>query len=281
MNTKHTLQLGGDMTINRLGYGAMRITGDGVWGPPKDKAEAIKVLRDCVELGLNFIDTADAYGPNVSEELIAEALHPYRDELVIATKGGLTRQGPNQWKARADPQYLEDALKGSLKRLKLERIDLYQLHRIDANVPLGESLGKLKELQDQGYIRHLGLSEVSEEELAEAAKHIKIVSLQNRYSLRYRKWENELKWCEANGAAFIPWYPLDAGDMDNETLKQIATKYEASVYQIAIAWLLKHSEVMVPIPGTSSSAHLAENVAAGQIELSAEDFAAISALADA
>lgn len=272
------MQLGGDLSINRLGFGAMRITGEGVWGPPKDKAEALKVLRHCLDLGVNFIDTADAYGPEVSEELIAEALHPYADNLVIATKGGLTRQGPSQWKPRADPDYLESALKASLKRLKLEQIDLYQLHRIDPNVPLAESLGKLKELQDQGYIRHLGLSEVSESELAEAAKHIKIVSLQNRYSILHRQWENELIWCEQNNVAFIPWYPLDAGAMENETLQSLAAKYNASIYQIAIAWLLHRSAVMLPIPGTSSSAHLAENVAAGDIELSADDLATLNAL---
>lgn len=270
--------LGGDLPINRLGFGAMRITGEGVWGPPRDKAEALKVLRHCLDLGVNFIDTADAYGPEVSEELIAEALHPYAENLVIATKGGLTRQGPSQWKPRADPDYLESALKASLRRLKLEQIDLYQLHRIDPNVPLAESLGKLKELQDQGYIRHLGLSEVSEAELAEAVKHITIVSLQNRYSLLHRKWENELKWCEENNVAFIPWYPLDAGAMENETLQNMASKYNVSIYQIAIAWLLHRSEVMVPIPGTSSAAHLAENVAAGEIELSAEDVATLNAL---
>ncbi|MEL6842781.1 MAG: aldo/keto reductase [Bacteroidota bacterium] len=276
--SKHTMQLGGDLSINRLGFGAMRITGEGVWGPPKDKAEALKVLRHCLDLGVNFIDTADAYGPEVSEELIAEALHPYADNLVIATKGGLTRQGPSQWKPRADPDYLESALKASLKRLKLEQIDLYQLHRIDPNVPLAESLGKLKELQDQGYIRHLGLSEVSESELAEAAKHIKIVSLQNRYSILHRQWEDELIWCEQNNVVFIPWYPLDAGAMENETLQSLAAKYNASIYQIAIAWLLHRSAVMLPIPGTSSSAHLAENVAAGDIELSADDLATLNAL---
>ena len=273
-----TFTLGGDLTVNRMGFGAMRITGEGIWGPPADKNSALDVLRTCLDLGVNFIDTADAYGPEVSENLIAEALHPYPSELVIATKGGLTRQGPNMWKPKADPEYIESALKGSLKRLKVDRIDLYQLHRFDPDVPMDETLGKLKELQQAGYIRHLGLSEVNEKQLAESIKHIKVVSVQNRYSLRYRKWESELDWCAQNEVAFIPWYPLEAGDMENETLKQIANKHGATVYQIALAWLLARSPVMLPIPGTSSVAHLKENMASADIELDEADMAAIEKL---
>lgn len=269
--TNHNFTIGGDMPVNRMGFGAMRITGSGIWGPPADKESALKVLKTCVNLGVNFIDTADAYGPEVSENLIAEALYPYPEGLVIATKGGLTRQGPNRWTPKADPEYIEKALKGSLKRLKLECIDLYQLHRFDPNVPMAETLGKLRELQQAGFIRHLGLSEVNEKELNESVKYIDVVSVQNRYSLRYRKWESVLKWCETNQAAFIPWYPLDAGDLENKTLQQIAQKHQTTVYQIAIAWLLAHSPVMLPIPGTSSVSHLQENMAAADIILDEDD----------
>ena len=273
-----TYTLGGDLTIHRLGYGAMRITGQGIWGPPKDKPEAIRVLQATQDLGINFIDTADSYGPNVSEELIAEALHPYPDGLLIATKGGLERTGPNQWPVNGRPEHLEEALKGSLKRLKLERIDLYQLHRFDEKVPADEFLGKLAELQQQGYIRHLGLSEVSVDQIEQAQQHFEVVSVQNRYSLTDRKWEDEVEWTRDHHIGFIPWYPLDAGAVDNDTLKKIAKKHDASVYQIALAWLLAHSENILPIPGTSSVEHLRENTRAAAIELEGDDLTQLADL---
>ena len=272
-----TYTLGGDLEIHRLGYGAMRITGQGIWGPPKDKAEAIRVLQATQDLGINFIDTADSYGPNVSEELIAEALHPYPAGLLIATKGGLERPGPDQWTPNGRPEHLESVLKGSLKRLKLERIDLYQLHRFDTKVPADEYLGKLAELQQQGYIRHLGLSEVSVDQIEQAQQHFEVVSVQNKYSLTDRKWEDEVEWTRDHNIGFIPWYPLDAGAVDNATLKKIAKKHDATVYQIALAWLLAHSENILPIPGTSSVEHLRENTRAAAIELEEED---LSQLAD-
>lgn len=263
--------LGGDLTINRLGYGAMRITGEGVWGPPKDKAEALRVLKECLDLGINFIDTADSYGPYVSEELIAEALHPYPDGLIIATKAGLRRTGPNEWPIDARPERLEECLKGSLKRLKVERIDLYQLHRFDPKVPADEFLGKLAELQQQGLIRHLGLSEVTIEQIEQAQQHFEVVSVQNKFSLTDRKWEEEVKWTAEHGIGFIPWYPLDAGAVDNESIKGVAEKHGVTVFQIALAWLLAFSDNILPIPGTSSVAHLRENTAAAHIELDEED----------
>ena len=266
-----TYTLGDDLTINRLGYGAMRITGDGIWGPPKDRDEAIRVLKATLDLGINFIDTADSYGPYVSEELIAEALHPYPDGVLIATKGGLERTGPNEWPVNGRPEHLEEALKGSLKRLKLERIDLYQLHRFDEKVPADEFLGKLAELQQQGYIRHLGLSEVSVDQIKQAQENFEVVSVQNKYSLTDRQWEDEVKWTRENGIGFIPWYPLDAGALENKNLQRIAKKYDSSVYQIALAWLLTHSDNILPIPGTSSVSHLRENTAAAAIELDEED----------
>ncbi|THH39797.1 aldo/keto reductase [Neolewinella litorea] len=266
-----TYTLGGDLTINRLGYGAMRITGDGIWGPPKDRAEAIRVLKATQDLGINFIDTADSYGPNISEELIAEALHPYPEGLLVATKGGLERTGPNQWPVNGRPEHLEAALKGSLKRLKLERIDLYQLHRFDEKVPADEFLGKLAELQQQGLIRHLGLSEVNVDQIKQAQEHFEVVSVQNKYSLTDRQWEDEVAWTRENNIAFIPWYPLDAGALENQDLQRIAKKYDSSVYQIAIAWLLAHSDNILPIPGTSSVDHLRENTRAASIELEEED----------
>ena len=263
--------IGSDMPVYRMGFGAMRITGDGVWGPPKDKDNAIAVLKANLDLGINFIDTADSYGPNVSEELIAEALHPYHHELVIATKGGFTREGPNQWTMNGRPEHLEEALKGSLKRLKLERIDLYQLHRIDPKVPMDETLGKLKELQQQGFIRHLGLSEVDEDQLEKAARYIRVVSVQNRYSITYRKSEAVLQRCAQNNIAFIPWYPLDAGAMEHPDIQAMAEKYKISIYQLALTWLLDKSPNMLPIPGTSSVQHLQDNVAAAQVKLDLED----------
>ncbi len=266
-----TYTLGGDITINRIGYGAMRITGSGIWGPPKDKAEAIRVLQETRELDINFIDTADSYGPYISEELIAEALHPYSEELLIATKGGLERSGPNQWPINGHPDHLEKALKGSLKRLKLERVDLYQLHRFDPKVPAGEFLGKLKEMQREGLIRHLGLSEVSIEQIRQAQQYFEVVSVQNKFSLTDRKWDEEVEWTREQGIGFIPWYPLDAGALDNKALQSVAEKHGASVYQIALAWLLAYSDNILPIPGTSSVEHLRENTAAAQIELDEED----------
>ena len=275
-----TYTLGDDLAIYRLGYGAMRITGQGIWGPPKDKAEAIRVLQTTQDLGINFIDTADSYGPYVSEELIAEALHPYPDGLLIATKGGLERTGPNQWPVNGRPEHLEEALKGSLKRLKIEQVDLYQLHRFDEKVPANEFLSKLAELQQQGYIRHLGLSEVSVDQIQQAQEYFEVVSVQNKYSLTDRKWEDEVEWTRDNNIGFIPWYPLDAGAVENDTLKQIAKKHDASVYQIALAWLLAHSENILPIPGTSSVSHLKENTQAAAIELQEEDMEQLDKLAE-
>lgn len=274
-------RIGGDIEINRLGFGAMRITGSGIWGPPENKEEALRVLRALPGLGVNFIDTADSYGPNVSEELIAEALYPYQDGLLIATKGGLTRSGPNQWKPKADPAYLRSALEGSLKRLKVDTIDLYQLHRFDPDVPMEDSLGVLKDAQDEGLIRHIGLSEVNVGQLEKASKIVTITTVQNMYNLVERRWEETLKWCEANGAGFIPWYPLSAGNLKTQAvLSEVAANYEASEYQIALAWLLQHSPVMLPIPGTSSLAHLEENVAAAMIHLHEEDIQKLNGLAE-
>lgn len=274
-----TFSLGSDITINRLGYGAMRITGEGIWGPPKDKAEAIRVLKTTQDLGINFIDTADSYGPYVSEELIAEALHPYPESLLIATKGGLERGGPNQWSVNGRPEHLEEALKGSLKRLKAERIDLYQLHRFDEKVPADEFLGKLKELQGQGYIRHLGLSEASVDQIKQAQEYFEVVSVQNKFSLTERKWQDEVAWTQAQGMGFIPWYPLDSGAVDNDTLQSIAKKHDASVYQIALAWLLAHSDNILPIPGTSSVEHLKDNTGAAHIKLEQDDMKQLNDLA--
>ncbi len=272
-----TYQLGNDLTINRLGYGAMRITGKGIWGPPRDKAEALKVLKACLDMDINFIDTADSYGPFVSEDLIAEALHPYPEGVIIATKGGLERPGPDQWTVNGRPEHLEAALKASLQRLKVDRIDLYQLHRFDAKVPSGEFLDKLKELQQQGFIRHLGLSEVTIEQIEEAQQYFEVVSVQNKYSLTDRKWEEEVNYTREKGIGFIPWYPLDAGALEHQGLQQVANKYQASLYQIALAWLLAKSANILPIPGTSSVAHLRENSAAAHIELTPEDMALLEA----
>ena len=260
-----------NLTVFRMGFGALRITGDLGWGLPKDKNKSIAVLKKCMDLGINFIDTADSYGPHVSEDLIAETLHPYSKELLIATKGGYLRPSPTEWVINGRPKHLEQALKGSLKRLKMDQIDLYQLHRFDADVPMDETLGMLKELQDQEYIRHLGLSEVNVEQLEKASQIISVKSVQNRYSLTYRKSEEVLEWCESNNAAFIPWYPLDAGALDNKHLQDIARHRGVSIFQIALAWLLQHSLNILPIPGTSSVNHLHENVAASAIRLSEEE----------
>lgn len=268
-----TLTLG-DLTINRLGFGAMRLTGEGIWGPPRDRAECVRVLRRCPDLGINFIDTADSYGPHVSEELIAEALHPYPDGLVIATKGGLTRTGPNQWPVDASPEHLSEALRGSLKRLKVDRIDLYQLHRFDPKVPADETLGFLKQAQEQGYIRHVGLSEVSTEQIKLARQFFPVVSVQNLYNFGQQRWNDELKFCQEQGIAFIPWYPLSAGNLKaQEALHRVAQRHGATEYQVALAWLLAASPAMLPIPGTSSVKHLEENTAAAGIRLTEEDFA--------
>ncbi len=274
-----TFLLGGDLEINRLGYGAMRITGEGIWGPPKDKPGALRVLRRAVELGVNFIDTADSYGPFVSEELIGEALHPYGEDVVIATKAGLTRQGPNKWTPNARPDYLEMELKGSLRRLKLDRIDLYQLHRFDPKVPADEFLGKLAELQQEGLIRHLGLSEVNVGQIEQARQHFEVVSIQNKFNLNERGAEDELAWCRERNIGFIPWYPLSAGALDNAGLTGVAKRLGKSPYQIALAWLLQHAGNVLPIPGTSSVKHLEENMAATEIELDEEHLGLLSAVA--
>ncbi|GAB4022243.1 aldo/keto reductase [Spirosoma koreense] len=268
-----TLTIGGDLTVNRMAYGAMRITGEGIWGPPKDHDEAIRVLKRTLELGINFIDTADSYGPYVSEELIAEALHPYPDGLVIATKGGLLRTGPNQWPVDGSRKHLEEALNGSLKRLKREQIDLYQLHRFDNKVPAEEYLGFLQEAQQQGKIKHIGLSEVSVEQIEQAKQYFEVVSVQNMYNFGEQHWNDVLKYCEQNSIAFIPWFPLNAGNMSaDEAIKRVAARHGATDYQIALAWLLAASPVMLPIAGTSSVKHLEENVQAVSIKLTDEDF---------
>ncbi|GAB3576394.1 aldo/keto reductase [Spirosoma luteolum] len=268
-----TITIGGDLTVNRMAYGAMRITGDGIWGPPKDHDEAIRVLKRTLELGINFIDTADSYGPYVSEELIAEALHPYPDGLVIGTKGGLLRTGPNQWPVDGSRKHLEEALNGSLKRLKLERIDLYQLHRFDDKVPAEEYLGFLREAQQAGKIRHIGLSEVSVEQIKQAQAYFDVVSVQNMYNFGQQKWNDVLSFCQASNIAFIPWYPLASGNLSAENaISAVAKRHGATDYQVALAWLLAASPVMLPIAGTSSVKHLEENVKGASITLTDEDF---------
>ncbi len=267
-----TFTIGGDITINRLGYGAMRITGDGIWGPPKDHDEAIRVLKRCLDLGINFIDTADSYGPHVSEELIAEALYPYPDDLLIGTKGALLRTGPNQWPVDGSRKHLQEALDGSLKRLKLDRIDLYQLHRFDDKVPADEFLGFLQEAQQQGKIRHIGLSEVNVDQIKQAQEYFEVVSVQNMYNFGQQRWNDTLTYCEENNIAFIPWYPLSAGNLQAEqAIHRVAERHNSTEYQIALAWLLAASPVMVPIPGTSSVKHVEENTAAAEIKLTDED----------
>ena len=262
-----TFDIGGDLRVNRLGFGAMRITGKGIWGEPENPEEARAVLKRAVELGINLIDTADSYGPHVSERLIGETLHPYPEDLVIATKGGLLRDGPGQWRRDARPEHLREACEGSLKRLKLDRIDLYQLHRIDPRVPAEEPLGALAELREEGKIRHIGLSEVSVEQIQRAQQIVPIVSVQNRYNLTDRDSEDVLDFCEREGIGFIPWFPLATGDLARPggPLDEIATRYGASPGQVALAWLLWRSPVVLPIPGTSSVEHLVENVAAASL----------------
>ena len=272
-----TFELGGDLTVNRLGFGAMRITGKGVWGPPDDHDECIRVLRRAVELGVNFIDTADSYGPYFSEELIREALHPY-DGVVVATKAGLLRTGPDAWPVLGFPPYLRQEVEMSLRRLGVERLDLFQLHRIDTKFPLEDQIGELVALKQEGKIRHIGLSEVDVEQLQAAQKITPIVSVQNMYNLTARTAEPVLEACEAKGIAFIPWFPLAAGPLAAEDgpLQRIAAEHHATPSQLALAWLLKRSPVILPIPGTSKVSHLEQNVAAAEIKLSDEEFEVLS-----
>ena len=265
-----TVSIAGDLTVNRLGYGAMRITGEGIWGDPKDPAECKRVLRRLLDLNVNFIDTADAYGPEVSENLIAEALHPYPKGLVIATKGGLTRQGPNQWIPVARAEYLRQCVEMSLRRLKVERIDLYQLHRFDPKVPVEESLGELKKMQEEGKIHHIGLSETTVADIQRAQKIVKVASVQNQYNITDRTYEDVVEYCQKNKIVFIPWFPLAAGKLTKEgsVLDKIAKTHKATTSQVALAWLLHRSPVMLPIPGTSKVKHLEENVATAELNLS-------------
>jgi pyridoxine 4-dehydrogenase len=269
-----TITLGGDLTVCRMGFGSMRLTGPGIWGPPPEPREALRVLRRAVELGVNFIDTADSYGPQVAERLIAEALYPYPEGLVIATKGGFERPGPNQWIPNGRPDYLRRQLEGSLERLRLTRVDLYQLHRIDAKVPEHEQFDALRNFQREGLVRHVGLSEVSIEQLQRARGVLPIVSVQNRDNLSDRKWDGMVDYCAREGLAFIPWFPLSAGRLDDTgPLMQIAQRRGATVHQVALAWLLARSPAMLVIPGTSSVAHLEQNVAAAELRLSPDDLA--------
>jgi aryl-alcohol dehydrogenase-like predicted oxidoreductase len=271
-------KVGGDLPVHRLGFGAMRIAGPGVWGEPKDPAEARRVLQKAVELGVNLIDTADAYGPEVSERLIAEALHPYPKGLVIATKGGLTRSGPGKLAPVGRPEYLQQCVEMSLRRLKLDRIDLYQLHRIDPKVPVAETMGMLRQLQREGKIRHIGLSEVSVKEIEEAKKTVSIVSVQNLFNLGNRQSEAVVDYCTGHGLGFIPWFPLAAGEMAHPggPLDQAAKRHGATLSQLALAWLLHRSPVILPIPGTSSVAHLEENVGAASLALTDSEWSEIS-----
>lgn len=273
-----TVTVGGDLTVKRVGFGAMRITGRGIWGNPPDRAAAIALLRRVVERGVNLIDTADSYGPEISEALIAEAMHPYPPGLVIATKGGLVRPGPDRWEPDCRPAHLRQACEGSLRRLKLDRIDLYQLHTVDRNVPMEESIGALVDLQKQGKIRHIGVSNVTLQQLAHARKVAKIVSVQNRYNLSDRTNDSVLDACTRDGLAFLPWYPLGAGTLSRSQrkLSEIARRHHASPSQVALAWLLHRSPVVVPIPGTSSAEHFEENLAAASLHLSNDEFTALT-----
>jgi len=274
-------QLANDLPIGRLGFGAMRITGKGVWGQPADRAEAVRVVRRAVELGINFIDTADSYGPGVSEEIIAEALHPYPRDLVIATKAGFDRPGPNQWVENGRPAHLKSACEGSLRRLRLERIDLYQLHRIDPKVAPEDQLGALKELQSQGKIKHIGLSEVTVRQVERARTLVPIASVQNRYSLTDRGSEDVLEYCEREQIGFIPWFPLAAGKLSagEGTIQRVAARLKSTPSQVALAWLLARSPVMLPIPGTSQVKHLEENVAAADLKMDKEALAELDRVA--
>jgi len=283
MNTKQVsasqagvVTFGKEVSVNRLGFGAMRLTGEGIWGPPKDRKGAMAVLRRAVELGVNFIDTADSYGPYVNEELIAQALHPYPAGLVIATKGGWERPGPNQWTHNATPSHLREAVEGSLKRLRIERIDVYQLHAPDPVVPLDQSIEVLAELKIEGKIRMVALSNVTKEHIERARKIVPIVSVQNRYSFADREWDYVLDYCEGNQIVFIPWFPLGAGRVAGEALNKIARAHGASPMQVALAWLLQRSPIVLPIPGTSSVEHLEQNVAAASLRLDTDEYEALS-----
>lgn len=277
------LLLGNDLRVTRLGFGTMRLTGDGIWGEPADRPEAIRVLRRTVDLGINFIDTADSYGPGVSEELIAEALHPYPADLVIATKGGFERPGPNKWVENGKPEHLRSVCEGSLRRLRLDRIDLYQLHRIDPKVPAEDQLGTLKDLQAQGKIKHIGLSEVSMQQIEHARTIVPIVSVQNRYSIADRGAEDVLEYCEKEKLVFIPWFPLAAGRVSgaDSPIARVAARLKATPSQVALAWLLARSPVMLPIPGTSKVKHLEENVAAVDLKIDANAMQELEGLARA
>jgi len=279
--TLDTFALGGDLEVKRLGFGAMRITGDGIWGPPDDPEEPKRLLRRVVERGVNLIDTADSYGPEVSEELIAEALHPYPDDLVIATKAGLRRTGPGEWPRDARPERIKECCEGSLRRLRLDRIDVYQLHAPDPNVPIEESLGAMRELQEQGKVRHIGVSNVSPEDLDRARAVVEVVSAQCRFSLTDRAQEPVLDACEQAGLAFIPWFPLATGDLAKPggPVDEIARAHDATPAQVALAWLLQRSPVMLPIPGTSSIEHFEENLGAAELRLSDEEMASLGAAA--
>ena len=270
-----TIDVGGDLTVNRLGFGAMRITGRGIWGEPPSREQAIATLRRVVELGVNFIDTADSYGPSVSEELIAEALHPYPDDLVLATKGGLVRPGPNRWNANGRPEHLREACEGSLRRLRLEQIPLYQFHRPDPAVPLAESMGALAELKKEGKIRHVGISNVSEAQLHEAQRIVPIVSVQNRYNVADRRSQSMIDICEQEQMVFLPWAPIQETDR-RVAVAVAAERHGATEHQVVLAWLLAISPAILPIPGTGSLAHAEENIAAASLELSPQEIRAIS-----
>ena len=275
-----TLSLGSELTVRRLGFGAMRITGDGIWGPPKDPDTALRVLRRAVELGVNFIDTADSYGPNVSEELIAKALAPYPRDLVIATKGGWNRPGPNQWTHDASPKHLREAVEGSLTRLRLDRIDVYQLHIPDPAVPFEASVETLAQLQAEGKIRFVGLSNVTKEHIERARKIVPIVSVQNRYSFADREWDYVVDYCERNGIVFIPWFPLASGKVASMLLERIATNHRKTPKQVALAWLLRRAPVTLLIPGTSSIQHLEENVEAASLRLTDEEYQQLTSVSE-
>jgi len=275
-----SVSLGGQLSVHRLGYGAMRLTGDGIWGPPKDRKAALAVLRRAVELGVNFIDTADSYGPGVSEELIAEALFPYPKDLVIATKGGWNRPGPNQWTHDTSPAHLRNAIEGSLKRLRLDRIEVYQLHAPDPVVPFETSVETLAELQKEGKIHLVGLSNVTREHIERARKIVPIISVQNRYSFADREWDYVVDHCERNGIAFIPWFPLGAGKVAGEILNRVAKAHHSTPLQVALAWLLQRSPIMLPIPGTSSVEHLQENIRAASLRLTKEEYEELASVVE-